>query len=259
MNNLNIINQNGVLLTDSREVAGMVDKQHKDLIESIRGYVQYLIGGDFRASDFFIKSSYTDTQNREQPCYLLTKKGCDMVANKMTGEKGILFTATYVTKFEEMEQTLKPSKPTCIEDVLIQSLQQMKDMRQQLNEANQNALQANAKAEETKQEVQAIRDVITINPKAEWRKQTNYFITSICMKLSDFETPRIEIYKALEQRGACNMKQRLKNLQGRALLNGMSKSKADSLNNLDVLENEPRLKEIYISIVKEMAIKHKVA
>jgi len=25
----------------------------------------------------------------------------------MTGEKGVLFTATYVTKFEEMEQTLK--------------------------------------------------------------------------------------------------------------------------------------------------------
>lgn len=27
-----------------------------------------------------------------------------MVANKMTGEKGVLFTAEYVTRFEEMEQ-----------------------------------------------------------------------------------------------------------------------------------------------------------
>ena len=30
-----------------------------------------------------------------------------MVANKMTGEKGILFTAEYVTKYEEMEKELK--------------------------------------------------------------------------------------------------------------------------------------------------------
>lgn len=30
-----------------------------------------------------------------------------MVANKMTGDKGILFTATYVTRFEEMENELK--------------------------------------------------------------------------------------------------------------------------------------------------------
>jgi phage antirepressor YoqD-like protein len=31
-----------------------------------------------------------------------------MVANKMTGEKGVLFTAAYVTKFEEMEKALQP-------------------------------------------------------------------------------------------------------------------------------------------------------
>ena len=29
-----------------------------------------------------------------------------MVANKMTGDKGILFTATYVTKFDDMEKRL---------------------------------------------------------------------------------------------------------------------------------------------------------
>jgi hypothetical protein len=29
--------------------------------------------------------------------------GCEMVANKLTGERGILFTAAYVTRFNEME------------------------------------------------------------------------------------------------------------------------------------------------------------
>ena len=112
---------------------------------------------------------------------------------------------------------------------------------------------------ETKQEVQAIRDTIIINPKAEWRKETNKILTSISVKLNDFQSARNEAYKALEERGHCRPSVLVTNLKSRALLNGMSKSKVDSLGMLDVLENEPRLREIYISIVKEMAIKYKIA
>ena len=55
---------------------------------------------------FFVKSSYVNSQNKEQPCYLLTKKGCEMIANKTTGEKGVLFTYQYINRFEEMEKEL---------------------------------------------------------------------------------------------------------------------------------------------------------
>jgi len=106
MNNLTIINQNGINVVDSRDVAEMTGKKHKDLLETIRGYEQFLLSGEFRSVDFFLPSQYQDTTGRTLPCYLLTRKGCDMVANKMTGEKGVLFTATYVTKFEEMEKQL---------------------------------------------------------------------------------------------------------------------------------------------------------
>ncbi len=108
MNDLTVIEHNGQFGVDSREVAEMVGKMHKDLLESIRGYNQHLVSGNFRPSNFFIESTYIDSQNREKPCYLLTRKGCDMVANKMTGEKGVLFTAAYVTKFEEMEKAQQP-------------------------------------------------------------------------------------------------------------------------------------------------------
>ena len=58
--------------------------------------------------DFFIESSYkVEGNNKTYKCYLLTKLGCDMVANKMTGKKGVLFTAKYVSKFDEMEKALK--------------------------------------------------------------------------------------------------------------------------------------------------------
>lgn len=41
------------------------------------------------------------------PCYEVTKLGCDFLANKFTGEKGILFTARYVKRFDEMEKQIK--------------------------------------------------------------------------------------------------------------------------------------------------------
>ena len=56
---------------------------------------------------YFIKSSYVDAKGEERPCYLVTKLGCDFLANKFTGEKGVLFTAKYVKRFDEMEQELK--------------------------------------------------------------------------------------------------------------------------------------------------------
>ncbi|MFL8675187.1 phage regulatory protein/antirepressor Ant [Clostridioides sp. GD02404] len=108
MNNLRIINQNNQFLVESREVAELIEKKHDNLLRDIRGYKKILEdSSNLKSQDFFIESTYINTQNKIQPCYLLTKKGCDMVANKMTGEKGIIFTAIYVTKFEEMEQELK--------------------------------------------------------------------------------------------------------------------------------------------------------
>jgi Rha family phage regulatory protein len=107
MGNLELFNRNGVFYADSRDVAKMIDRRHSDLLESIEGYIQYLENGKFRSQDFFVPSAYkSDGNNKNYGCYFLTRRGCDMVANKMTGEKGVLFTAAYVTKFEEMEKRL---------------------------------------------------------------------------------------------------------------------------------------------------------
>lgn len=107
MNELNVFESNGQLLTDSRDVAEMVGKRHDHLLSDIRKYVDVLHSQEFGSENFFIESTYVNGRNQTQPCFHLTKKGCDMVANKMTGEKGILFTARYTTKFEEMETALK--------------------------------------------------------------------------------------------------------------------------------------------------------
>ena len=108
MKELTVINKNGVLLTDSREVAEMIGKEHKNLLRDIQGYIKVIEDSSkLSRQDFFIESTYQNSQNKTQPCYLLTKQGCEMVANKMTGEKGILFTAEYVKRFNIMEECIK--------------------------------------------------------------------------------------------------------------------------------------------------------
>lgn len=80
-------------------------------MKSIRIYADYISNaGDISLVDFFISSTYKDNKGEVRPCYLLTKKGCDMVANKMTGEKGVLFTAAYVTAFEKMRDHIQSGR-----------------------------------------------------------------------------------------------------------------------------------------------------
>lgn len=107
--NFKLICKDNVFYADSRQVAELVDKRHDHLVRDIDGYIKTLSKNPkLGASNFFVESSYKQAGNgKEVRCYLLTKKGCDMVANKMTGEKGVLFTATYIDKFYEMEHRLK--------------------------------------------------------------------------------------------------------------------------------------------------------
>lgn len=105
-----LINTSAIETIDSREVAEMVDMEHKNLLSKIRKYVEILDGSKLSSPQFFVPSTYVNNQNKEQPCYLLTKKGCEMVANKLTGEKGVIFTAKYVNRFAEMEQKIKLPK-----------------------------------------------------------------------------------------------------------------------------------------------------
>lgn len=110
MNILKAHDFKGKKVIDSREVAEMVDKQHKNLLADIRGYISVMESSGelkFQPSDFFIPHTFVNAQNKEMPCFLITKKGCDMIANKLTGKKGVLFTAAYVTAFEEMAEQLK--------------------------------------------------------------------------------------------------------------------------------------------------------
>lgn len=95
------------------EVAEMMEIEHKRLIRKLegdktrKGYIQILTEAQMGLSDYFIPSTYHDASGKENKCYEVTKLGCDFLANKSTGEKGVLFTARYVKRFYEMEHQIE--------------------------------------------------------------------------------------------------------------------------------------------------------
>ena len=106
MNQLTVVTMKGVNVINSTEVADMIGKAHKELLRDIRVYCGYLGESKIALTDFFIESTYTTAQNKIMPCYLITRKGCEMIANKMTGQKGTIFTAEFINAFHEMENKI---------------------------------------------------------------------------------------------------------------------------------------------------------
>lgn len=102
--------QTKLLTIDSREVARMMEKRHDHLIRDVDTYCEYLAAPKIGVSEFWQTSSYKDTTGRKCKCYLITKKGCEFIAHKMTGKKGAIFTATYINRFHAMEEALKHPK-----------------------------------------------------------------------------------------------------------------------------------------------------
>ena len=101
---------------DSREVAEMMGKEHKELIREIEGggkvtgIIPVLESGNFPLSNYFIQSTYK-SGNREYKCYNITKMGCEVLGNRLQGKKGILFNIKYVERFNQMEEYIKNNKP----------------------------------------------------------------------------------------------------------------------------------------------------
>ena len=92
----------------SMEAAEWCGKEHSKLLRDIRNYISQLGAAKIGFSDFFKESTYVTEQNKTLPCFLVTKKGCEFIAHKMTGQKGTEFTARYINRFHEMEYTKLP-------------------------------------------------------------------------------------------------------------------------------------------------------
>mgnify|MGYP001209507740 CR=1 FL=1 len=106
--------------------------------------------------------------------------------------------------------------------------------------------------------VETMQTNLLIEPKDEWRDYANHVLKTAGYLTGEYKEIRELSYKILEERARCLLDRRLDNLRTRALNAGMTKTAIYKLNNLDVIGEDIRLKEIYLGIIREFAVKYGV-
>ena len=239
---------------DLKRINELINKNLDDFEEGI-DILNLKDGGDFEvvATDLgFI------TSNRQEYCYILSEQGYFTLVSLMRTEKAKELRKKFRREYFAMRKQIKEQKPTCIEDLIIMQAQSLKDMRQQVNQANNNALRANRLATEAQEEVKSIKEVVSLDTTS-WRSETQTLIAKIARNQGGFEHINLlksESYELLNKRFGVNLDIRLTNKRRRMAEEGVSKSKRDKVNYLDVISEDKKLIEGYVAIVKDMAIKY---
>lgn len=134
--------EDGTQYISSRTVAEWAEKRHDNLVRDIEKYIEHLtdnslekqnptlgnglnlensnlsFGSTMRVESYFMADSYQVEDNkRSYKFYWCSRKGCEMIANKMTGKKGVIFTAHYIETFHDMEEAIKETAPQTAEPI----------------------------------------------------------------------------------------------------------------------------------------------
>ncbi len=123
----------------SREVADMMGVEHAKLLRKIDGINDDLVKAKIGFYKYWEESTYTNEVNNK-PCreFQITKRGCEFLANKMTGTKGNLFTDRYMDRFEEMKEYIEEETQRILspKEQLKLQLQILEEQDQKINEVN---------------------------------------------------------------------------------------------------------------------------
>lgn len=95
-------NKEEILTANSRDVAEHFEKQHKDVLESIRN----LTAENSATKSMFIETSF-ESRGKFYPQYELTRDGFSLLVMGFTGAKALEWKLKYIEAFNEMERELK--------------------------------------------------------------------------------------------------------------------------------------------------------
>ncbi|MFS1016803.1 antA/AntB antirepressor family protein [Enterococcus casseliflavus] len=109
--------------------------------------------------------------------------------------------------------------------------------------------------------IDSVSEIVSLNT-LDWRKNANSLINQIARiqggGSDTHREVRNEIYKEVERRAGVNLSIRVTNSRRRMADEGVSKSKRDKLNQVDAIAGDKKLVEIYLSTVKDFAIKYQI-
>lgn len=245
MTNL-IIMKDRQAVTSSLNIAENFDKRHDHVLRDIDALEKDIPN----FGDIFFETTEPDLYGRKRRVFYMNRDGFTLLAMGFTGRKALQFKLKYIEAFNQMESHIKQQLDASNLSPEIQFMNSV---------VNQLASQELAtKQLETK--IDSVSEIVSLNT-LDWRKNANSLVNQVVRVQGGGEahrTVRNEIYKEVERRAGANLSQRVTNKRRRMADEGICKSKRDKLNQVDAIADDKRLVEIYLSVVKDFAIKHKV-
>ncbi|WP_040932029.1 Rha family transcriptional regulator [Paenibacillus larvae] len=240
MNQLVFI-ENGKTVTDSLTVAEVFGKEHDKVLRDIR---ELDCSEEFSLANFG-ESTYTNERGRTYPKYIITQDGFSFLVMGYTGKEAAKFKEMYIAEFNRMREKLTKPPQTQLE-ILQASIGQLVEQERRLT-AVEKRLDDTA-------------ELLSMTP-INGRQKVIELINKIAESLGGREAYQQvwrDSYERLKSRVNCKLNMRLENKKDRLAKEGASKTKINKLTKLDVIFDDVKLAEIYISIVKEMAIQYNV-
>ncbi len=114
MNEL-VVMRNRQAVTTSLAVAQAFEKNHKDVLETIRTKIS--TAENSALLNMFVEDSYTATNGKRNKMYYMNRDGFTFIAMGFTGRKADEFKLKYIQAFNKMEEYIKqqeqlPTSPT---------------------------------------------------------------------------------------------------------------------------------------------------
>lgn len=168
----------------------------------------------------------------------------------------------YFIKVEDKLKEIQIKSQTLNTSELSPELQMFKQIFDTVAKQQLENKQIKAEIKITKEEIQGIREVVAINTSTvSWREDCRKIIVKIAQKLggnSFIVDVNREIYELMRIRLKVRLDVKLTNLRRRLADEGATLSTRNKMNYLDVIKDDARLVEGYVSIVKELAVKYGV-
>ena len=124
------MNKEEVTVVTSLDVAEKFEKNHRDVMESIRNIGEAISTAEFSA--LFYLDSYKASNGKTNPMYLMTRDGFTLLAMGYNGDKAMKFKLAYIKQFNAMEKALigklkEREKGIAVRQALTNALQQSQE------------------------------------------------------------------------------------------------------------------------------------
>ncbi len=252
MNEL-VIMKDKQAVTSSLQVSEGFEKQHGHIIRDI----EQLEKDVSNFGEMFSVGNEPDSYGRDRKVYFMNRDGFTLLAMGFTGSKALQFKLKYIEAFNRMEEHIKQQLDV---SQLSPDLQMFHKLFTSIAEQQLEFTYQKQRQEKLESKVDSISSIVRMDTK-DWRKNANNILRKIAIKQGGFDKFKEignESYQMLELRAKCDLDRRLENRRKNMIVQGVGKTTVKRFNKLDVIAEDARLTEIYLSVIKDMAIKYKV-